>query len=263
MKARILILCSDDSHHKYLMAYLSRSHDVCCVVMERSTGVRKRLWQNKKRKAYLLNLYHWIRRKIFGSNRYRKRTFKIKKPLKLPNDIVCVDSINATDTINLIKKHSPDVIIVMGTSILQKEVLDSAGKTPIINIHGGYLPNYRGNHCFFFAVINEDYQHIGSTVHFIDSGVDTGDIIFHIMPEIFKTDTPEKMYCRAEMTAIHELNKLIHEYAGKLDKIPRQKQPVNGKTYYSKDRKLHCEFKLAKIIWSNRHSSERKFGKSN
>ena len=41
----------------------------------------------------------------------------------------------------------------------------------------GILPEYRGMDCFAWAILNNDYDKIGLTTHFIDEGIDTGPII--------------------------------------------------------------------------------------
>ena len=45
-----------------------------------------------------------------------------------------------------------------------------------INCHAGKLPFYRGRNVLNWAIINGESE-FGITVHFIDDGIDTGDII--------------------------------------------------------------------------------------
>jgi methionyl-tRNA formyltransferase len=52
-------------------------------------------------------------------------------------------------------------------------------KTPrlgIINCHTGKLPFYRGRNILNWALINDEKE-FGITVHYVDEGIDTGDII--------------------------------------------------------------------------------------
>lgn len=58
----------------------------------------------------------------------------------------------------------------------------------IINMHGGPLPNYRGSLCSIKAILNEEDK-FGVTLHYIDSGVDTGDVIDTSYFDITKDDT--------------------------------------------------------------------------
>lgn len=58
----------------------------------------------------------------------------------------------------------------------------------IINMHGGPLPNYRGSLCSIMAILNNE-EKFGVTLHYIDAGVDTGDIIDVLYFDVTKDDT--------------------------------------------------------------------------
>jgi len=132
----------------------------------------------------------------------------------------------------------PDVVIVCGTSILLTKTLRLCGAT-VLNVHGGYLPDYRGNHCIFFALYEQEYDKIGATIHFVSKGIDTGDIVEVIRPEIDPSDNAEKIYCRADYLAFVRLVELLHAYE-QGNALPRRRQPPVGRTFKMKDRKpLH------------------------
>jgi methionyl-tRNA formyltransferase len=59
--------------------------------------------------------------------------------------------------------------------IFRKKIIDL---TPIgiINCHAGKLPFYRGRNILNWALINDE-KDFGITVHFVDEGIDTGDIV--------------------------------------------------------------------------------------
>jgi folate-dependent phosphoribosylglycinamide formyltransferase PurN len=88
-----------------------------------------------------------------------------------------VKSINSQETIELLKQINPDIIIVNGTRIISKEVIMSV-HCKLINTHAGITPKYRGVHGAYWALVNNDLENCGVTVHFVDEGVDTGNIIF-------------------------------------------------------------------------------------
>jgi folate-dependent phosphoribosylglycinamide formyltransferase PurN len=73
-----------------------------------------------------------------------------------------------------------DLVILSGTRILSSETLDSLGSVPIINIHAGITPKYRGVHGGYWALANDDRENFGATLHFVDIGVDTGGVIAHV-----------------------------------------------------------------------------------
>jgi methionyl-tRNA formyltransferase len=136
----------------------------------------------------------------------------------------------------------PDLVIVIGVSILKTSVLTATG-APIINIHGGILPFYRGNHCIFYAYYDGRLDRVGSTIHFIDKGVDTGDIIGTFPPpNLLDCHGPEQAYCKAEKAAFEGLVDIIKSYqsSGTITGVPQSRI---GRTIRNRDRNLLHEIR--------------------
>lgn len=87
-----------------------------------------------------------------------------------------VDSINSVTSIKNILLCSPDIIIVNGTRIISKQVLEAV-QIPVINMHMGITPKYRGVHGGYWALANDDAANCGVTIHMVNTGIDTGDVI--------------------------------------------------------------------------------------
>jgi methionyl-tRNA formyltransferase len=234
MRKKIAILCSDDAHHKYLVGLLASRFHVAAVVVESGRAQRRRILANRKWVDYVYTLYHHARRTIFGLNAYRRRYFADVPPHTRPARVLEVAWINDPATAELLRTVGPDLTIVICTSILGPAVLAAAGPM-IINVHGGFLPYYRGNHCFFFPFYRETYDRIGSTLHFVDTGIDTGAVIENVIPPIHPGDTPEMLYCRAERIAIDRLAEWI-AYAERGGVIPRRTQPERHPLSRTRDR---------------------------
>jgi len=102
--------------------------------------------------------------------------------MAIPNDeiflrsAVRVLSANAPETISALRNLAPKVVVVNGTRILTQEVLDSI-PAPFINIHMGVTPLYRGTHGGYWALVEHRPDLVGTTIHYLDSGIDTGPII--------------------------------------------------------------------------------------
>lgn len=78
--------------------------------------------------------------------------------------------------ISHIRNLNIDLIVVCGYKyIIPKEIFDIP-EFRTINIHSSYLPAYRGQHVVNWAIINGEKE-TGVTIHYIDEGIDTGDII--------------------------------------------------------------------------------------
>ncbi len=144
-------------------------------------------------------------------------------PARFPSaTILDTGSINSAEVVSLVQQLKPELVVVSGTSLLGKELLRLLGSTPVINIHCGITPRYRGIHGAFWAVVNGDWENVGTTVHFIDSGVDTGAIIGQTAIELEPDDSPRvlalKQYC-AGIPLISEAISKIR--AGNVTTIPR------------------------------------------
>lgn len=95
----------------------------------------------------------------------------------IPNEkITQIESVHATGLAEQIMGLKPDIIVVNGTRILKKALLEKL-TCPIVNIHVGITPKYRGVHGGYWALFHNDSDLFGVTLHYIDSGIDTGRII--------------------------------------------------------------------------------------
>lgn len=89
--------------------------------------------------------------------------------------IPCKD-VNSLAFLDEIEKYNADLFISMSfNQILKKEII-SFPRLGFINCHAGALPFYRGRNPLNWVLINGESS-FGITVHYVDEGIDTGDII--------------------------------------------------------------------------------------
>jgi len=86
-----------------------------------------------------------------------------------------VANINTID-VSKINQVDCDYILIIGTRIVSKSLLNSI-RHPIINLHLGITPLYRGVHGGYWSVLEGKEEFCGVTLHHVDSGIDTGGII--------------------------------------------------------------------------------------
>ena len=86
-------------------------------------------------------------------------------------------SVNSNDCKAIIEKINPDIIIVNGTRIISKKILNSTNAI-FVNTHAGITPKYRGVHGAYWALANNDLENCGVTVHLVDEGIDTGEVLY-------------------------------------------------------------------------------------
>jgi folate-dependent phosphoribosylglycinamide formyltransferase PurN len=79
------------------------------------------------------------------------------------------------EAMGLMRAAEADLGVVWGTNIL-KECVFRIPRLGSINIHQGLAPYYRGGPPVFWELYNGERE-VGVTVHFVESKVDTGEII--------------------------------------------------------------------------------------
>ena len=96
--------------------------------------------------------------------------------------------INSKEFIELAKSYNCDLFVSMSFNQIFKERVIKIPKYNTINCHAGKLPFYRGRNVLNWALINDEKE-FGITVHFVDEGIDTGDIILQNTYPISENDT--------------------------------------------------------------------------
>ena len=96
--------------------------------------------------------------------------------------------INKSGSLNKIKTFNCDLLVSMSYNQIFKKEIIQLTKNGIINCHAGKLPFYRGRNILNWVLINDEKE-FGITVHFVDKGIDTGDIIIQDIFEITDSDT--------------------------------------------------------------------------
>jgi len=84
--------------------------------------------------------------------------------------------VNAPEFVAKVQALAPELnLSVSYDQVLRAPILASAPRG-FINLHAGMLPFYRGRNILNWALINGESE-VGVTAHFVDEGLDTGDII--------------------------------------------------------------------------------------
>lgn len=187
-----------------LIAALGQEHRIKGIVLEDQKWLRARVLCRRLRTRGILEVLDQILFKILEllvlSKRAVRRSsgaFSSCQPFDrarfAQTEIVQTNSVNSADVVSLIHRTKPDVVVVSGTSLLDAKLLSSLGDISVINIHCGITPRYRGAHGAFWAIVNNDWDNIGVTVHFIDCGIDTGNIISQGNIQVEPHDTPRDL----------------------------------------------------------------------
>lgn len=98
------------------------------------------------------------------------------------------ENINSEEFLDEVGKYECDLFVSMSFNQIFKNKLINMPKLKTINCHAGKLPFYRGRNVLNWALINDEKE-FGITVHYMDEGIDTGDIILQKTYPISDADT--------------------------------------------------------------------------
>jgi len=93
-----------------------------------------------------------------------------------PEKLIQVDSVNLETTIQKLTDINPSVVIINGTRIVSKNVLNSLD-AKFVNIHAGITSQYRGVHGGYWALVEGYSDLCGVTIHLVDPGIDSGSVL--------------------------------------------------------------------------------------
>ena len=84
--------------------------------------------------------------------------------------------VNSDDFLHKVKDFNCELFVSMSFNQIFKKRLIELPRLQTINCHAGKLPFYRGRNILNWALINDEKE-FGITVHYLDEGIDTGDIL--------------------------------------------------------------------------------------
>jgi len=159
----------------------------------------------------------------------RSDAFALERAKKHNIDAVCISKkqFRSSDEyenalIEYFKSKNVGLILFAGFMVILTSRFIDAFKNKIINIHPSLIPSFCGKGFYGLkvheAALKKGVKITGATVHFVDSGADTGPIIIQKAVEVRDGDTPEILQKRvmeeAEWVIFPEAVKLFSE--GKL-----------------------------------------------
>lgn len=171
---------------------------------------------------------------LLGGN---EESFKLKQELqKLDEMVIYYEEPISLDFLETLQVDF--VISYNYRHIIPKEVV-KAYYTKIVNLHISYLPYNKGSHPNVWSFLEDTPK--GVTIHLVDEGVDTGDIL--IRKEVFIDE--EMKTLRSSYLKLHEeIRKLFLKNWEliKLSKIKPFKQEGSGTKHYKREYDLFKPF---------------------
>jgi hypothetical protein len=174
---KITVFTSNQPRHHALINRLADVADTVYAVLECTTvfpGQVQDFFQKSDTMQTYFNGVMEAERRFFGS-----LAFLPDKVRSLP---VKSGDLNKLSREQLADALSSDLYIVFGASYIRGWLIDYLVANRAYNLHMGVSPYYRGSSCNFWALYDDRPEYVGSTVHMLSKGLDSGAILYHALP---------------------------------------------------------------------------------
>ncbi len=249
---KIVLLCGNQSNQVALANKIAKQFNLAGVVLEKRkpkkiSGIS---FSELFNKVLDRTLFSNIRNAWFHLLEYYDRHFP-----SLPNvKHITVTQINSGDTIDFIKEVQPDLLMVSGTRMIKEKILSLPFQKGIVNLHTGLSPYIKGGpNCTNWCLATNQIHLIGNTVMWIDSGIDSGNIITTELTEFSGNENLLQIHIKV-MDHAHDLYlRSLKVIEDNFENCPSIKQAsiTEGKTYYTKMWGVKQKFKILSLFLTN------------
>ena len=251
---KVTLFTSNNHRHNYLINLLSNFCDELWVVQECKTlftGKNDEKYQNKNIIEEYFNKVLEAQNKIFKKEFVNKNNKNIKT---LP---ILYGELNILSLSFFEDFLKSDIYVVFGSSYIKGDLVDFLVKQRAINIHAGVSPYYRGTDCNFWALYDDNPHLVGSTIHLLSKGLDSGPMLYHAMSNL-KTN-PFEYTMSTVKSAFHSIAERIKD--GSILTIKPIVQDKSKEVRYSKRSEFNEEI-VKKYFKKQINLNKKKFDNS-
>lgn len=139
---------------------------------------------------------------------------------------------NAPDFVAEVRRLAPDLLLSVQYDRILKPPLLAVPSHGAFNLHFGPLPRLRGCFPTKWAILGDEPA--GVTLHDIDPGIDSGDVIAQVVVPLAADETDETLYHRLERAALALFREQL-PWMRELRQPPRRPQDEASATYHPKE----------------------------
>jgi hypothetical protein len=231
---KLVILCQEEPIFlgPFIQALLRQQPERVSAVLiagNRKAGERVTSWWDALKALYIYWLIlepvdfcrvMWRRCQFkFAGPSSALRVAGLAKTLGIP--VYPITNPNSPECHDLLKQLAPDVVLNQSELLLKPEVL-AIPKRGFINRHASLLPQFRGRLASFWSHAATPPQY-GITIHFVDAGVDSGEII--LKQDLSSLVQPHWPYLKVMITLMQQAPTLFWQALTLLEQPDFSPQP--------------------------------------
>lgn len=150
---------------------------------------------------------------------------------------------NSDEFIEELKQRKIDIVLLAWWPAIITQKALNAVTVGWLNMHPSLLPYGRGKHGYYWSIV--EGTPFGVTLHFIDHGIDTGDIVFQRELTVGIEDTGEQLYHKGVREVI-SLFKEVYRKIITLDFERRKQDDAVATAHHSSEIEAHSGIVLNK-----------------
>ena len=229
---RVVVLACKGRYQNDLVANLARNFDVVGVIWHTPLQPKGDLLSRVRRYVNPLRLGEYIAaRHSIRVNTARARPL-LDKLFPAPDmttimagrPAIEVANINDPAAVALVRELRPDVVCINGTNLLREPMLNLSPvlRHGFVNLHTGLSPYSRGGNCDLFMLLEGKPEYVGVTIHYIDRGIDSGDIILTARPDLTAQDNYEIIEAKSFRLGNDLMVRAVQQLAlGRAQRVPQ------------------------------------------
>ena len=162
-------------------------------------------------------------------------------------NVFSTQNVNHSIIPSLLLKDKPDLIFVFGTTMIKNpKILEL--NIPVINMHWGMSPLYRGSYTLEWAILNNEIENVGVTFHKLDSGIDSGPILKRKKIDLDGSESMRDVSYKATLLEIETVKEICNEWISNYE-FKTIVQDINkGHLYFKNEWSKAREFEVEKIL---------------
>ena len=251
---RLIILSANGTRQHYLINQLAKHHEIAGVLVDDRYDTADRLgrlWRASSRNPLTFMNHVWLKARLIreetAEQEREEQAYRVNgvRPDLSGFDVQMSPNINDEASVAWVRGRKPEALVVFGTRLLKQPMMDVTPRR-ILNLHTGLSPYYRGGHCTFFCLYNEEPQFIGVTVHLIDPGIDSGNLVLTGRPTLNADDSVASIEAKLVLMGTDMMLEALNRLAR--DELRSVKQWMEGKLFYSRDFTLEKRIALKKQL---------------
>ena len=145
-------------------------------------------------------------------------------------DYIHAANINSVEVVEKIELCKPDLIVSVSMNQIVKEKILTMPPKRCINVHCAPLPKYAGMSPYVWALANNE-DHSAATIHYMEQGLDEGDIIVQEKISVRERDSAFALFHRCCSSASGHLTKVVKDIED--GTVTFYEQDLTEKTYFS------------------------------